>query len=298
MEHLIPRTLDPKASEERVVKASFEKRTLFGSGQRVEVTLRVYRVEPGLVLEDEHLPVELRRGDGLTLVKPVRRVCRYHEGPRGDPLAQKWCHATATHGSWCQRHRSSPLALYERCMASNDLEACRSVDALWPDEEYIVYMVYHGGGYKIGVTRAWRLYNRILEQPHVAAAILARVGSAREARLLEKRLAARGPGEGIGVPRRRRMEWSILRLDDPEQAARKLAEGIASLGLSGSYEAIALRVDCPQQPLLSPRGTPPAGRLRYLCSWGGVIVFEDEEGRSVGVKREALIHIEHLGRLD
>ncbi len=294
---LIPRALHPRLSPIDEVEVSYQRRTLFERGAEVRVRLKVYEAEAALVAELGDTPALLEPGSRLRLERPLRRVCRYHEGPRGDPLAQKWCHSTAVNGSWCQRHRASPLALYERCAAGNDEAACRAVDALWRGEEYVVYLVYHGAGYKVGMTRAWRLYTRLLEQPHIAAAIIARLDSALKARRLEKRLAARGPGEGIGVSLRRRMTEALVRRLDAREAALRLAEGIAMLGLGGEYEAVALRARCPEQPLLSPTSTPPHGDLEYVCVWGGVVVFRGG-GVPVGVRRDAIIHREFIGAVD
>ncbi len=288
---LVVRAFHPLLEKEECTEASARMVTLLGGGGEARVRLCTYSVKTLLVYEADRENRVAERGWKTRIVKTGPRLCRYHEGPRGDPLRQRWCHAVATHGSWCKRHASSPLALYERCTSSNDLTACKAVDALWRDEEYIVYLLYHGAGLKIGVTRAWRFYTRVLEQPHLGTAVIARLKSALEARKLEKRLAkTRGFSEGIGVPRAYRMRASILSRHPLEDTARRLAEAIARLGLEGEFDAIRIEPKgCPTQPLLNPSNTLAPGVYSYLCMWGGIIVFETEGGYR-GVKREAIQH--------
>ncbi|WP_048191544.1 DUF2797 domain-containing protein [Pyrolobus fumarii] len=288
---VVIRALYPKLEEVDTFELEYRPYTLFATRDTVHIKLHVYHVDASLVVEDNDSLVEVGRGWRLHARSLGPRLCRYHEGPRGEPLKQRWCHAIAVKGGWCARHLSSPLALYERCTASNDFDACRAIDALWPDEEYIVYLVYHGAGFKIGVTRAWRFYTRLLEQPHLAAAVIARLRSALEARKLEKKLAStRGFSEGIGVSRSVRMRASLLSKRGYDVVARSLAEGIARLGLSGYFEAYSLTpLDCPVQPLLSPLRELPRGHLEYLCTWGGILVFRMSSGL-VGVTRDAVIH--------
>ncbi len=290
-DRLVVRALHPRLEERGCVEASAKRTTLLGSSGEARVRLCVYRVEASLVYEHGWENRLAEPGWRLRVESVGPRLCRYHEGPPGDPLRQKWCHAPATRGSWCQRHSSSPLALYERCAAGNDMDACRAVDALWRSEEYIVYLVYHGAGLKVGVTRAWRFYTRILEQPHLAAAILAKLPSALEARRLEKRLArTKGFNEGIGVPRAYRMRASLLSTQSLEAIAKRLAEAVTRLGLEGEFQAVRLEADCPTQPLLHPRDRLEAGTYEYVCTWGGVIVFK-RGGEYVGFRREAIQHL-------
>ncbi len=296
VEVLVPRALHAVSVEEvNGAEGTGRARTLFTSGtEATRVELRVLRIQAGLVVEEGFVARLVEEGETLELGVRGRRLCRYHEGPRGDPLHQKWCHAPATRGSWCQRHSTSILALYEKCTAGRDWDACRAVDAVWRDEEYIVYLVWHGAGFKVGVTRAWRLYTRLLEQPHIAAAIIAKTRSITEARRIETKLGKmKGVNEGIGVPRARRMQASLLSTLPLTRVAEKIASMLAALGFTGRYEAVSIENRCPHAPLLSPTRSPPSGKHEFICTWGGVVVLRSQDGKLYGVTRDSLLHYEY-----
>ncbi|MET1101435.1 MAG: hypothetical protein ABWW69_03010 [Pyrodictiaceae archaeon] len=217
------------------------------------------------------------------------QLCRYHEGPAGIPEHQLYCITpSATPLGFCKEHSKSVLALFEKC-AAGSLEACRLVDVVWRSEEYIVYVLDYGSSKaKVGLTRSWRFYWRIAEQPHVAAAIASRIkGNLVEARSIEKELASRRHAtEGAGVKMDERLEEAVSVLTTSGNGARPLAARIAEklslLGLEGLFKAITILPREDPRTFLSRRLRPEdlrGRRLRLVDYWSGLLLLEDMRTR-------------------
>jgi hypothetical protein len=90
---------------------------------------------------------------------------------------------------------------------------------------------------------------------------------------------------------------------DPAWAAERLAQGLARLGLRGSYEAYAVlpRDGVPRWVLEEPKWGPAEalarGPLRLLDYWAGLLLVEAGGERGVLDKRE-LQHLALSGRVD
>jgi len=226
-----------------------------------------------------------------------RLLCRYHEGPRGEPWRHRYCsRAAATRDGYCLAHRRSAKALYERCAQGVD-EACREADRLLRGEEYTIYALDYGGArVKVGLTQSWRLLWRIAEQPHVSAAAVASASSLVEARGVEKRLGRlRGATEGSAarLEDRARAAARMLEGYSPEAAARRLASLIAGLGLRGRYRGYTVLPHGGPPGWAAAAGRPgglPPGAWRLLDYWGGLLLFENEAGARVVVAKRSLLH--------
>jgi len=271
--------------------ASYAYHGLAGGGSyRVEeysVSLR------GLILQDPpSADVYLYRG--LFTLPPQGGVyeayCRWHNGPlaeRDDPLTRLYCPEPAPQG-YCRRHRRSLRALYEECMSRSglrSLEACRALDER-ERLEYTVYLLVAGGSVKVGVTRSWRLLDRLAEQPHDVATPLAVVEGAYRARKLEMEAARRG----IASERpSRRVKGK--RLHPAAAAALLEAAALRAARLLGlEWEGRLLRVK-PPDPL--PPEAPPerleGSPLKPLTYWGGLLIL-DANGGQAALHTRSLLH--------
>lgn len=275
-----------------------------GGGARGDTAVRLE------VLRPRRLGFLVQRLPGET-VEPVwwprvrvasatgRLLCRYHEGPRGEPWRHRYCTRTATtRDGYCIVHRRSAKALYERCAQGVD-EACAAADRLMRGEEFTVYALDYGGPrVKIGLTQGWRLIWRIAEQPHVTAAAVATFDSLIKARGLEKRLgraATATEGAAARLEQRLRAAARMLEQFSPQRAAYRLAALLASLGLQGEYRAYTVlpASGAPSWAYRLPRATePPTGEWRLLDYWGGLLLLEAGDGRRLVLPKRSLVHLE------
>ncbi len=239
-------------------------------------------------------PVELR--DQITIAgAPWRRYCRWHDGPldrRDNPLERSYCPREAE--GFCGRHKRSQRALYETCMSTSgwrSLEACKRLDKSI-STEYAVYLLDYGGQKpKVGVTRLFRFRDRIAEQPHTVATLLAVTDSAYQARRIE--VSLRETGIAIERPRRRKPVAGNL-----AAAASRLsftAEKAAEI-IGVEWRGTLFRVE-PPEPLTNAETVDPrvlAGiRLKLAGYWGGILLVESERGH-VAVHEKDLLHADSL----
>ncbi len=259
----------------------------------------VYEVEEysveflGLLLQDPpSADVYLYRG-AFTLPGPggFEQYCRWHNGPlaeRDDPEKRLYCPEVAPQG-YCRRHRRSLRALYDECMSRSglrSLEACKALDER-EKLEYTVYLLVAGGSVKVGATRSWRLLDRLAEQPHDAATVLATVEGAYQARRLELEAARRG-----------------LASERPSRRARgrRLHPGAAATLLEAAAERIArelgvewrsriLRVRPPEGlPVEADPARLAGRRLRARGYWGGLLIVEVDGGTLASLGTRELMH--------
>ena len=125
----------------------------------------------------------------------------------------------------------------------------------------------------MGVTRLFRLHDRIAEQPHGVATLLAVYDSAYQARRAEMMVSRRG----LASERRtRRPRHASL-----VESARLVAGGAERIAgfLGVDWDGRLFRVTSPAEPVVrSTRESRPEAlegrRLRLAGYWGGYLVFE------------------------
>lgn len=269
-------------------------------GAPARVTLHVLRVaRVGLLVQKPPAPeVEVVWEPCVTVVRAGRTLCRYHEG---EYEGARYCSAEATEpGGYCRAHAESPRALYERC-AQGDERACARASELLEGEEFLVYALDFGGPRpKVGLTQRWRLLHRVAEQPHAAAAVVAR-GRLRDMRLLERRLGSKAT-EGVGLRVERRLESAARALSSGFTAlAGRAAQALSTLGLHGDYEAytvLPMSAD-PWAFLAEPAGLHSLANLRICIKdyWAGRLLAATERGTLVVPKYELLHKVLALSEL-
>ncbi len=277
---------------------------LGGGSGRVKVHLKVLRLARVALLV-QPLPgnsVELVWEPTLAFSSFDGMLCRYHEGPRGEPWRHWYCSRMAvTRDGYCSVHRNSWKALYERCAQGID-SACIEASRLVGGEKFSVYVLSYGGSrVKVGLTQDWRLLWRIAEQPHVVAARVF-TGGLLESRELERRLGRhRLATEGLHVRVEERLKLAISTLERAlaggkgfEGLARSIAAALASLGLEGEYEAYTI---LPKSLgwLLRVRQTRSleelkGKRLKVVDYWAGRLLVEVEGGEKLAVPKHILQH--------
>ena len=273
-----------------------------GGGGETRVRLRVLRPRRiGFLVQYPPSPEPVAVWEPVLALRRVHavRLCRYHEGPRGEPMRHRYCTRLAvTRDGYCRPHSRSWKALYEKCAQGVDA-ACREAERLLPGgEEYTIYALDYGGTrLKIGLTQSWRLLWRLAEQPHVSAAAVETHGSLVEAREREKQLGrSRAATEGAGARLRDRLRQAARMLTGyaPEAAAARLAEMLHRLGMRGSYQAYTIlpRRGAAWLSTATPSDEPPGpGRYRVLDYWGGLLLLEETTTRrSIVVAKHSLLH--------
>ncbi len=134
------------------------------------------------------------RGNRVTLSSLDAAYCKWNTAPLEKsvpPTERTYCcnRASSPHG-FCVLHKNSERRVYEACFSLNSIQAlgyCKELDRLYGDTlEYSLYLqVTHDFRVKVGVTRAFRLYERIAEQPHIIAIEVGRFTSATSVRRAE-----------------------------------------------------------------------------------------------------------------
>ncbi len=134
------------------------------------------------------------RGSRVTLSLLDTAYCKWNTAPLDksvSPTERTYCcnRASSPHG-FCVLHKNSERRVYEACFSLNSVQAlryCKELDRLYGDAlEYSLYLqVTHDFKVKVGVTRAFRLYERIAEQPHIIAIEVGRFTSATSVRKAE-----------------------------------------------------------------------------------------------------------------
>lgn len=281
-----------------VVEVSLPSTLLGEGGSR---RIRVYRASlDGLIVQDPSmLDVRLYRGPVRLAPGPWREYCRWHSGPldeRDKPWERIYCNVEVRGGSgFCRQHRRSERALYDACVSlrgEEGLEACRLLDRA-VKAEYAVYMLDYGGAKpKAGMTRAWRVVDRVSEQPHAAATVVAVYDSAYQARRAEVTLSKLGLASEHGPRGRKRWEpprspgAAVVRL---ERAAEE-----ASRALGVDWDGEVFRVEPPWPPSSWPVHAEPerlsGPELEPAGFWGGMLALKTRDGRLFGVDERRLAH--------
>ncbi len=273
--------------------------TLLGREETRRITLyRVYL--EGLIVQDPSmLDVELYKGPVRVAPGPWREYCRWHSGPldeRDRPWERIYCNVEVRGGpGFCRQHRRSERALYDACASlrgGEGLEACRLLDRA-VKAEHVVYLLDYGGVKpKAGMTRAWRVVDRVAEQPHVAATVLAVYDSAYEARRAEVTLSKLGLASEHGPRGRKR--WEPPKALGPEVQRLERAAEEAAKALGVEWDGRVFRVEPPWQPGSWPAYTEPerlAGvELELAGFWGGLLALRSGNGRLLGLDERKLAH--------
>lgn len=238
--------------------------------------LDYYRVDlKGLIVHKPPTPdAELIRGDVRLEIapRPWIEMCRWHSGPldrRDNPLTRIYCTTPAQ--GFCRQHRRSERALYDECFGSHGdrgLWACKALDAA-VQAEYAVYLAAFyspSAPVKVGVTRRFRILERLAEQPHIAATTVAVLDSAYRARILEIEISRRGIARQ--TTRKTRVARYLRRME-PLIALRRAAEeasSLASVTWSGKLFAVE-----PPPGISDP--IQPRPRLKFTVAgyWGGLL---------------------------
>lgn len=260
-------------------------------------TIEEYRVRlDSLIIQPLDYPDVGRYRGPLRLAPwPWWRYCKWHNGPldRGDePWKRMYCTVRVDEAhEYCRQHRRSERSLYDVCMGlrgESALEACKRLDQA-VKAEYVVYLLVQQGGHvKVGSTRAWRVLERVAEQPHAAATVLAVFDSAYKARRAEMKVSS----SGIAGEHRPR---AYGRLPPPGSAAAALTRAAeeASKLLGVEWSGKILRIPppggAPPRPLDPERlGGEPYRPAGY---WGGLLGLEDPSGGLVlWVDERRLLH--------
>jgi hypothetical protein len=256
-----------------------------------------YRVVlDSLIIQPMEYP-DVGRYRGLLRLAPWPwwRYCKWHNGPldrRDEPWRRIYCTVRVddTH-EYCRQHRRSERFLYDICMGlrgEKALEACRRLDQAVKAEYAVYLLVQQGGHVKVGSTRAWRVLERVAEQPHAAATMLAVFDSAYQARRAEMRVSS----SGIASEHRPRAQ---RRMPPPGAAAAALTRAAeeASKLLGVEWDGRIFRV--PPLGGAPPRALDP-GRLgeepyKPTGYWGGLLRLEDpSRGLAFWVDERKLLH--------
>ncbi|GAB6148741.1 hypothetical protein JCM10135_12830 [Stetteria hydrogenophila] len=294
---VIPRLVYRVVERAGSVEVGAPQALLGGGGSwRVDV----YRVAFGglIVQEPSGLEVSLYTGPVSAAPGPWREYCRWHSGPldeRDRPWERIYCNVEVRGGlGFCRQHRRSERALYEACTSlrgGEGLEACKLLDRA-VRAEYAVYMLDHGGAKpKVGMTRAWRVVDRVAEQPHVVATVLAVYDSAYEARRAEVTVSRLGIAGEQGPRGRRR--WGPPEPVAPAAARLESFAGRAARALGVEWEGRLFRVEPPWGRGSWPVHVAPE-RLSGVEAapegfWGGMLALR-AGGRLVGVDERRLVH--------
>lgn len=209
---------------------------------------------------------------------PWEQYCRWHSGPlweKDDPTRRLYC--TVRSESFCRQHKRSERALYEYCMSLSGeraLSACKALDNI-VRVEYALYLTDGGAGrLKVGVTRLFRLRERIAEQPHGVATLIAVFDGAYPARKAEMTVSRKG----LASERRARRPNRAVSLGEATRVVASGAQRIASF-LGVEWDGRLFRVTDPVERLVrASRETRPEAlegrRMRVTGYWGGYLVLE------------------------
>jgi hypothetical protein len=236
------------------------------------------------------------RGPIQAAPQPWRRYCKWHSGPldsRDEPWRRIYCTAPVEgRYEYCRQHRRSERFLYDLCMGlrgSQALEACRELDSRVRTEYAVYLLVQQGGHVKVGSTRRFRVLERIAEQPHAAATLLAVYDSALGARRAEMAVSR----AGIASEHRPRGRRARLPAPGPAAAALASAAEAAARLLGVEWYGRILRVKPPSQPPARPLDRPPTAAVRVAGYWGGMLLAE-AGGSTVWIDERSLLHADSL----
>jgi hypothetical protein len=265
-----------------------------------EYNIETYRItDYRLILQvpDQIEVFALPQGSLLQMSEGLwKTYCRWHSGPLDmpdNPLERIYCNIPAE--DYCNQHRRSPRAYYDRCVTlrgEKGLYYCSVLDRQMRGE-YIVYLTDFGGDKpKVGITRKFRAIERIAEQPHITATILAVTDSAVKARRLEMEISASGLAQEI----HRKEMFRHRSIGESASRLSFWAERIAhKLGLDWEGKLLAvLPPEYASQHVFTRRPEAVKERFRVTGFWGGYLYLETVDERKIAVNHRQLQHRDSL----
>jgi hypothetical protein len=267
------------------------------------VDLEVYNIEfKGIVAQNpgEENVYLVEAGAKVRIEPRGRLYCRWHTGPldrRDNVLERRYCSLTSdTKSGYCLKHSRTYRALYDRCVGTSGeyaLEACRKV------EERIkvpmgTYILDRGlDKYKAGVSRSWRLEDRIAEQPHVVASIVARGLGLVESRELELKLSQH---HHIQQLTKRTDPRSVL-THNPEKRLPLLYNVVRSLGLTVKPEFLTVRPRDEGLWINASLIKEAEGIYTLADYWGGYLLLEHNNGSYGIISFKSIQHSDTLTQI-
>lgn len=261
-----------------------------------DVRVAFYTVTPdSLILQDPEYAEAYRLKDMRDLRiagAPYTSYCRWHNGPLSmpdKPWERIYCNVPSD--SYCKQHKRSLRHLYELCSTLHGpkgLEACKAVDRI-ERAEYAVYLTDWGGGKpKVGMTRLFRLYERIAEQAHITATLLAITDSAYKARSLEMLISK----SGLAQEQKRQSLRLRRSLGESALILKRWAEKIASTaGVEWDGTLFTVRpasIDPKSfRPVRDPSGLEIADINGY---WAGYVFATTPEEAKIAFQVKPLQH--------
>ncbi len=227
--------------------------------------------------------------------------CRWHNGPLGeedDASRRLYCPEVAS--GYCRRHKRTLRSLYDTCFGGGErtLWACRAVDEALR-VEYSLYLAWWpspSGNVKVGVTRRFRLHERLAEQPHVAATEIAVFDSALKAR--EAEIAVSKSGIARQASRRNTVRGHIAlpkALAELEAASEKASR---LLGLESDARFFSIKAP---HSMIGLAPTPPdrvMGRIVVFEDYWGGMVLARAGSTPVVLKASDMLHKASIESLD
>ncbi len=249
-------------------------------------------------------------GDKIVFREGGSERCRWHSGPieeRDNPMERTYClNKIYTGLGYCREHMDSWRAVYTRCFSSSGLQslgACRRLDSFYRDRiRYTLYLLDYGGGLKVGVTRSFRLYERVGEQPHVVATALAEYKSAFKARDTERTI---GSMKGFTEAPKKRSIYRAIAFPPRTAFTRlyRVAEKIRA-ELGGEGELKLFRVIPTIEPHLFLRATVKDVKeiynlhLEIIGYWAGYLLASPTTSNEYYlVKANTILHKDLVGVL-
>ncbi|MEB3825637.1 MAG: hypothetical protein LRS47_03100 [Desulfurococcales archaeon] len=275
---LVKKTLKHVGSIKVGAAAGIEAFLDQASKEFLDVTLYSTMLE-GLIVQDtgEENVYLIPAGSKIRISPDERLYCRWHNGPldrRDNVLERRYCSVTAdTKQGYCIKHARTYRALYERCVSTSgdySLEACRRVEEKM-SIPMGVYIVDRGlEKFKTGVSRSWRLEDRVSEQPHIVAAIIVRGIGLLEARETEIKLAQNPYIQQLT----KRVNPVELIKTSVDKRAPLLASLVKSLNLKTRPEYLSVHPADVNAWMSSSHLKEPWGVYTLYDSWGGYLLLE------------------------
>ena len=272
-------------------RARVEYRGVMGV-EEYEVLLYEVRLD-SLILQDPGYTEAYRYLGVIKLApEPWRDYCRWHSGPlneRDRPWERLYCNVYAD--GYCRQHRKSERYLYESCMSlkgERALTACKMLDQV-VKTEYAVYLLDSGAQkVKVGSTRLFRLLERIAEQRHLAATLLAVYDSAYKARSAEMRISRLGLASEVSS----RASWGRLGMAQAVSRLTLVARKASSiLGVRWDGDIFAIRRPIEVVPKPSASSKMAGREVEPHAYWGGLLIVRSRAGGSlVALEERSLLH--------
>lgn len=287
---------------------SLKSRDLFSfMGPHRSYNIREYKLSfKGLIVQEpggETLLIE--PGTIIRLVEG-QEYCKWHNGPidrRDDPLERKYCiNLSRSSLGYCSKHLRSDRALYDRCvsgMGNEALEACRSIDKRYRNFKHVVYViVMPTGKVKVGITRMFRIYERIAEQQHLIATQLVVTESVLEARKIELKIAGATKISDRGL--RGLVEKANITIEQAYNILENSINNIKNklypeLGL-GSIHSEFFRI-LPSKYLVKAEELKALDTNKEFVLkdyWGGYLFLEDHNRKIYAIKTTKILHKKSL----